>query len=103
VSVVGGDAQLNRTNHLGAVFRRPCCSCKRIGGSCQAPTFARQIGLNAEQFSAHLLRAGIVTSAAKSGGVVFKIMDVSAIAQSRRRAVRPAIPSFSRITRAAFL
>jgi integrase len=58
------------------VFRRPCCSCRRIGNSCQAPKkYARQIGLNAEQFSAHSLRAGFITSAAKSGAGLFKIMN----------------------------
>jgi integrase len=38
---------------------------------------ARRIGLNADQFSAHSLRAGFITSAAKSGAGLFKIMDVS--------------------------
>ena len=39
--------------------------------------YARRIGLDAEQFSAHSLRAGFITSAAKSGAGLFKIMDVS--------------------------
>jgi site-specific recombinase XerD len=39
--------------------------------------YARSIGLDAEQFSAHSLRAGFITSAAKSGAGLFKIMDVS--------------------------
>ena len=38
---------------------------------------AARIGLDAEQFSAHSLRAGFITSAAKSGAGLFKIMDVS--------------------------
>jgi integrase len=39
--------------------------------------YARRIGLDAGQFSAHSLRAGFITSAAKSGAGLFKIMDVS--------------------------
>jgi integrase len=39
--------------------------------------YARRIGLDADQFSAHSLRAGFITSAAKSGAGLFKIMDVS--------------------------
>lgn len=38
---------------------------------------AKRIGLDAEQFSAHSLRAGFITSAAKSGASLFKTMDVS--------------------------
>ena len=38
---------------------------------------ARRAGLAAEQFSAHSLRAGFLTSAAKSGASIFKMMDVS--------------------------
>jgi integrase len=38
---------------------------------------ARRIGLDVGQFSAHSLRAGFITSAAKSGAGLFKIMDVS--------------------------
>jgi site-specific recombinase XerD len=39
--------------------------------------YAMRIGLDADQFSAHSLRAGFITSAAKSGAGLFKIMDVS--------------------------
>ena len=39
--------------------------------------YAKCIGLDAGQFSAHSLRAGFITSAAKSGAGLFKIMDVS--------------------------
>ncbi len=39
--------------------------------------YAKSIGLDAEQFSAHSLRAGFITSAARSGAGLFKIMDVS--------------------------
>jgi integrase len=39
--------------------------------------YARRIGLDGNQFSAHSLRAGFITSAAKSGAGLFKIMDVS--------------------------
>ena len=39
--------------------------------------YARRSGLDADQFSAHSLRAGFITSAAKTGAGLFKIMDVS--------------------------
>ncbi len=39
--------------------------------------YARRAGLDASQFSAHWLRAGFITSAAKTGAGLFKIMDVS--------------------------
>jgi site-specific recombinase XerD len=39
--------------------------------------YAKHIGLDEAQFSAHSLRAGCITSVAKSGAGLFKIMDVS--------------------------
>jgi site-specific recombinase XerD len=38
---------------------------------------AKRIGLNPEQFSGHSLRAGFLTSAARHGASLFKMMDVS--------------------------
>jgi site-specific recombinase XerD len=38
---------------------------------------ARLLGLDADQFSGHSLRAGFLTSAAKRGASIFKMMDVS--------------------------
>jgi site-specific recombinase XerD len=38
---------------------------------------ARRAGLDPEQFSAHSLRAGFLTSAARHGASLFKMMDVS--------------------------
>src|SRR5215470_12131756 len=38
---------------------------------------AQRAGLDATQFSGHSLRAGFLTSAAKSGASIFKMMDVS--------------------------
>jgi site-specific recombinase XerD len=38
---------------------------------------ARRVGLNAEDFSAHSLRSGFLTSAAADGASIFKMMDVS--------------------------
>jgi site-specific recombinase XerD len=38
---------------------------------------ARRVGLNAEEFSGHSLRAGFLTSAARRGASIFKMMDVS--------------------------
>ena len=40
-------------------------------------TYARRIGLKAEDFSGHSLRAGFLTSAAQRGASIFKMMDVS--------------------------
>jgi site-specific recombinase XerD len=37
----------------------------------------RRIGLSAEEFSGHSLRAGFLTSAARRGASIFKMMDVS--------------------------
>jgi site-specific recombinase XerD len=38
---------------------------------------ARRVGLNPEEFSGHSLRAGFLTSAARRGASIFKMMDVS--------------------------
>jgi len=38
---------------------------------------ARRVGLNAEEFSGHSLRSGFLTSAARRGASIFKMMDVS--------------------------
>jgi site-specific recombinase XerD len=38
---------------------------------------ARRVGLNAEEYSGHSLRAGFLTSAARQGASIFKMMDVS--------------------------
>ena len=38
---------------------------------------ARRVGLNADDFSAHSLRSGFLTSAAADGASIFKMMDVS--------------------------
>jgi integrase len=40
-------------------------------------TCARRVGLKAEDFSGHSLRSGFLTSAARRGASVFKMMDVS--------------------------
>jgi site-specific recombinase XerD len=40
-------------------------------------TYARRIGLKAEDFSEHSLRSGFLTSAAQRGASIFKMMDVS--------------------------
>ena len=39
-------------------------------------TYARQLGLNVVDFSAHSLRSGFLTSAARRGASVLKIRDV---------------------------
>ena len=39
--------------------------------------YARRVGLNAEDFSGHSLRSGFLTSAARRGASIFKMMDVS--------------------------
>jgi len=38
--------------------------------------YARRVGLKAEEFSGHSLRSGFVTSAARRGASIFKMMDV---------------------------
>jgi site-specific recombinase XerD len=38
---------------------------------------AARVGLDPAQFSGHSLRAGFLTSAAKRGASIFKMMDVS--------------------------
>jgi integrase len=43
----------------------------------QVKVYADRIGLNAASFSAHSLRAGFLTSAARRGASVFKMRDVS--------------------------
>jgi site-specific recombinase XerD len=40
-------------------------------------TYARRVGLKAKDFSAHSLRSGFLTSAARRGASIFKMMDVS--------------------------
>jgi site-specific recombinase XerD len=40
-------------------------------------TSARRVGLKAENFSGHSLRSGFLTSAARRGASIFKMMDVS--------------------------
>jgi site-specific recombinase XerD len=39
--------------------------------------YARRVGLNAADFSGHSLRSGFLTSAARRGASIFKMMDVS--------------------------
>jgi len=39
--------------------------------------YARRVGLNAADFSGHSLRSGFLTSAARCGASIFKMMDVS--------------------------
>ncbi len=39
--------------------------------------YARRVGLNAGDFSGHSLRSGFLTSAARRGASIFKMMDVS--------------------------
>jgi integrase len=58
----------------GNVLRVPL-STRSIAGIVKK--YARRIGLDSDQFSAHSLRAGFITSAAKTGAGIFKIMDVS--------------------------
>jgi integrase len=40
-------------------------------------SYARRLGLNVSDFSAHSLRSGFLTSAARRGASVFKMRDVS--------------------------
>lgn len=40
-------------------------------------SYARRVGLNAADFSGHSLRSGFLTSAARRGASIFKMMDVS--------------------------
>jgi integrase len=39
--------------------------------------YAKQVGLDADEFSAHSLRSGFLTSAARRGASIFKMRDVS--------------------------
>jgi integrase len=39
--------------------------------------YAHRVGLNAADFSGHSLRSGFLTSAARRGASIFKMMDVS--------------------------
>ena len=42
-----------------------------------AKRHAERVGLDPAQFSGHSLRSGFITSAAKRGASIFKMMDVS--------------------------
>jgi hypothetical protein len=57
---------------------------------------AARVGLNPADFSSHPLCAGFLASAAKRGTSIFKLMDASATARSKRCAAMYATPSCSR-------
>ena len=67
----------------GPIFRRvwgPRLGAERMTGRCVADIVkaaAERVGLDPAPFAGHSLRAGFVTSAAKRGASLFKLMDVT--------------------------
>ena len=62
------------------VSRGGCISDRRLSDRAVADVvkaYARLVGLNAADFSGHSLRSGFLTSAARRGASIFKMMDVS--------------------------
>jgi hypothetical protein len=62
--------------------------------------YAERVGLDPALFAGHSMRSGFLTSAAKRGASIFKMMDQSPTDQSKRCAATSAMPKSSRSTRA---
>jgi hypothetical protein len=60
---------------------------------------AQRVGLDPLVFSGHSLRSGFLTSAAKRGASVFKMMDVSRQSRSTRSVATSVMPSCFRTMR----